>query len=104
MRTRGATALAALFVALPAFAAEQPQLKFPVQYFYDQNEQLMRIEKDTNQDGRVDQWEFDAGEATPTRIETDENSDAKVVLWQFLNSGKPTRQEQGCDHHGKIDR
>jgi len=103
MRTRSGTALAALVVALPALGADTPQLKFPVQYFYDQNEQLIRIEKDTNQDGRVDQWEFYAGDATPTRIEKDENFDGNVDLWQFLDAGTPIRQEQDRDHNGKID-
>ena len=77
-------------------------LDYPDQYFYDDNEQLLRKEKDSNQDGKIDLWEHYAGSPQPVRIEFDENFDGDVDLWQFFLGPRMVRQEQDTDRNGKT--
>ena len=75
----------ALVVVLPLSALAQ-RLKYPHNYLYDENEQLVRIEKDTNQDGSYDQFEHYAGGKKPVRVEKDTTQDGVVDLWQFYEA------------------
>ncbi len=54
-----------------------------ISVFFDHNEQPIRIERDTNGDGRADQWEH-LFEGKPARIEQDRDFDGEVDLWQFF--------------------
>ena len=95
--------LALCALGVPLRSTAQAPLDYPDQYFYDDNEQLLRIEKDKNQDGKIDLWEYYAGDPKPVRVEVDENHDGEVDLWHFFFGPKMVRQEQDTDRNGTID-
>ena len=93
--TRFTVVVALLLLLAPPHAEAQKRLQYGNQLYYDDNEQLMRLERDTNQDGVYDHFEHYAGGRKPVRIERDENRDGKLDFWQFFDdTGRLTRQEQ----------
>jgi hypothetical protein len=55
-------------------------LTFPAVFYFSDEEELLRIERDMNQDGSIDRWEYFEG-SRPNRIELDSNYDGTVDLW-----------------------
>ena len=78
--------------------AQQPVARF----FYDENENVSRQERDTNNDGRMDRWVFYDGQSRIARIEQDKNFDGKPDITLFYEEGKPKRQEVSEKHDGRV--
>jgi hypothetical protein len=54
------------------------------QSYYDAAKRLVRVELDSNADGRPDRWEYFDGDPTPRRIEMDSDFDGAVDRWVEL--------------------
>jgi len=100
----------------------------PYKAFYDEWGRLVRIERDSNGDGKVDQISHHAGEKEPTLIEIDTDFDGRFDRWEYYTDGKLTkigvarsgsapdlwscldrqghevRREYDDDHDGKVER
>ena len=100
IRVLSGTLLAAVLAVSPSVHAQKKPINTE---FYDDDGNLERIEKDTNRDGKVDQWEHYAGSPDPIRVEKDEDLDGRVDLWQFFDKDTLVRQEQDTSGDGKID-
>jgi hypothetical protein len=98
--------------------------------YYDSLGQLVRIEHDTNQDGRAEEIARYDGKKNPSLVEVDENSDGWIDRWEYYDEkgtllsvgrwhktkgqpdewtsrdgqGRPVRIEHDDDGDGRKDR
>ena len=94
---------------------------------YDAKGVIIRVEADTNGDGKMDEWVFyKNGKATKgekdtkkdgkpdtfltydvkgviVKLEVDTDGDSKIDEWIFYKNGKPVRAEKDINKDGKAD-
>ena len=93
---------------------------------YADNGDIQRVESDTNDDGKIDEWIY-YEERVPVkaqkdtnadgkpdttiyyvkgvviRTESDTNGDAKIDEWVYYSNGKPSKAEKDTNADGKPD-
>ena len=69
----------------------------------DQGINVVRQERDTNGDGRMDQWTYYNRQGQIERVEQDVNFDGKPDLFAYYEAGKLARQELASKNDGQID-
>ena len=72
-------------------------------FYYDEQEHVIRQEKDTNGDGKIDLWIYYNKDGKVERVEKDVNFDGKPDIWIFYEGEKPKRQELSSNHDGRVD-
>jgi YD repeat-containing protein len=85
----------AFLLALFAYDSARGQLPSGVvaRFYYDEQGRVIRQEKDTNGNGKIDLWIYYNKEGSVERVEKDVNFDGKPDIWIFYEGGKPKRQE-----------
>jgi len=95
--------------------------------FYDDNGSIMRVEVDSDADGKIDEWVYyekgvavkgekdlnKDGKADTSmiydvkgviiRTETDVNGDTKTDEWVYYTNGVPVKAEKDTNNDGKVD-
>ncbi len=70
---------------------------------YDEKGVIIRLEVDTNGDGKMNEWIF-YKDGNPTKGERDANGDGKVDTWlRYNKEGMIIKSEADTDGNGKID-
>src|SRR5262245_53192969 len=72
-------------------------------FYYNEQGHVIRQEKDTNADGKIDLWIYYDKDGKVERVERDVNFDGKPDTWIFYEGGKPKRQEVSSNQDGRID-
>jgi hypothetical protein len=76
---------------------------FPPLFYFDDEGNLVRVERDANQDGRIDRWDYHEG-PYPYRIELDSDYDGVVDLWAKIGSeGEVVQLRRDSDGDGIPD-
>jgi hypothetical protein len=94
---------------------------------YDDKGAIIRVESDTNADGKIDEWVYYEGGAPVKgekdlngdgnpdttliydvkgiiiRSEADANGDGKIDEWVYYEAGKPVKAEKDANKDGKPD-
>jgi hypothetical protein len=61
------------------------------------------VTKDLNNDGHINNWIVKSTNGTPLRWIRDTNHDGKPDQWSFFKDGKAFLDEVDSDHDGKVD-
>src|SRR5687767_1513346 len=77
-----------LFAPVPV-ASQQPIARF----FYDDRGTVVRQERDTNGDGKMDHWTYYGRQGQIEKVEQDANFDGKPDVFVHYEEGKAKRQE-----------
>ena len=72
-------------------------------FYYDEQGRVIRQEKDTNGDGKIDLWIYYNKEGSVERVEKDVNFDGKPDIWISYEGGQPKRQAVSSNQDGRID-
>jgi hypothetical protein len=72
-------------------------------FFYDEQRNVIRQERDTNGDGRMDRWIHYNRQGQIERAEQDANFDGQPDILIYYEAGKPKRQEIATKNDGQID-
>jgi len=82
--------------------ADQDGAPEQVRYYTRRDEQLLRIEKDRNYDGRIDTWDrYEDGQLVARTL--DENDDGKPDNWQKFEGDRMTTRVIDRDYDGVKD-
>ena len=92
--------LAVLLLLAPNPATSQSPV---ASFFYDERGNVVRQERDTNGDGKMDRWTYYDRQGQIERVEQDINFDGKPDLFVYYEAGKPKRQEIASKNDGHID-
>ena len=87
-------AAAFLFVSLAVLLLLAPNLatsQSPVaSFFYDERGNVVRQERDTNGDGKMDRWTYYDRQGQIERVEQDINFDGKPDIFVYYEAGNPS--------------
>ncbi|NIO07737.1 MAG: hypothetical protein GTO40_06910, partial [Deltaproteobacteria bacterium] len=72
-------------------------------FYYDENGNVTRQERDTNKDGKMDRWTLFNSDGEVEQVEQDENFDGKPDIRLAYEKGKLKLQEVSTGHNGKTD-
>ena len=83
--------------------AENEDGRFSLTWFYNEEEEAIRGEKDGDGDGRVDTW-FHYENGQVKSVEEDRNRDGKPDLWEYYDSSEAlVRRSEDLDFDGTAD-
>jgi len=87
-----------LLLGPTAALSQQPVASF----YYNEKGNVVRQERDTNGDGKMDLWTYYNGQGQVERVEQDTNFDGKPDVFIYYEGGKPRRQERRPNRYVAI--
>src|SRR5262245_23239753 len=72
-------------------------------FYYNEQGHVIRQEKDTNGDGKIDLWIYYDKDGKVERVEKDVNFDGRPDIWIFYEGGQPKKQEVSSNQDGWVD-
>ncbi len=87
-----------VFVSINSASAQKQEKDFPVRQL-----KAKEIKIDRNYDGVVDRVEVYNKKGVIIRVEADTNGDGKMDEWVFYKDGKATKGEKDANRDGKPD-